>query len=550
MTKGTFTRGSRKQARNRSDQEGSILIAASVFLLVGVILLGAIQIGYMYYTKRELQKTADLAALTGVQSLWQGTGAAQTAAEKAAAQNFSGATVVSTPGNWANGKFDPSLTPTNALQVDVSAPASPIVPFANTGFISAHAQAITDPVAEFSVGSRLLNFNPNGVLGQLLKPLGVSDTDLNVLDSTGVAKIGIRPIDLLKDPRLHIPLSVFSEALSPDALAQDTMVQLGSLLDIAGDIIGQTPSAEAIPGLSDALSHLLGALGPNTSVPLFGKGGILSIVQGVDPSSALSTKVSALDFIAATSLAASIANGKNSAGLKVGVPGIADINATIVQPPSLAIGGVGTLATNSQIQLSLVLGGSVDIPLLGSLLSLNVPIHIDVATSQGELKRLCEPDLGNDKASILIQTSAASVCLASAQGYGDCASQGNSPVELVNVAGLVKATSYANSPLAASDPTMHDFTVGSLETINSPDINLLVSALVVQVVSHLKVQLLGGVLNVGLGAVTFSISGALQSLLEPLGADLQQVLTLLGLNLSQTDVQLRSIQCASPRLVQ
>src|SRR3546814_20298538 len=40
-------------------QRGSILVAASVFLIVGLLLLGSIQIGYMYYMKREMPNAAD-----------------------------------------------------------------------------------------------------------------------------------------------------------------------------------------------------------------------------------------------------------------------------------------------------------------------------------------------------------------------------------------------------------------------------------------------------------------------------------------------------------
>src|SRR3546814_16294867 len=77
-------------------QRGSILVAASVFLIVGLILLGSIQIGYMYYMKREMQKAADLAALTGVQSIGEGDAAgcqaAQDAAHAAAQDNSVGLT--------------------------------------------------------------------------------------------------------------------------------------------------------------------------------------------------------------------------------------------------------------------------------------------------------------------------------------------------------------------------------------------------------------------------------------------------------------------------
>ena len=49
-------------------------VAVVFAVLVGLVLLGVAQLGYGYYMKREVQKAADLAALSAVQVL--GTGAA------------------------------------------------------------------------------------------------------------------------------------------------------------------------------------------------------------------------------------------------------------------------------------------------------------------------------------------------------------------------------------------------------------------------------------------------------------------------------------------
>lgn len=50
-------------------QCGSIAAMAAVFLSIIVILLSSIDIGYLFYKKRDLQKVADLAALAGAQAL-------------------------------------------------------------------------------------------------------------------------------------------------------------------------------------------------------------------------------------------------------------------------------------------------------------------------------------------------------------------------------------------------------------------------------------------------------------------------------------------------
>ena len=48
---------------------GSVLINTAIAMSLIVITLLGTQLGYLFFIKRELQKTADLAALSGAQSL-------------------------------------------------------------------------------------------------------------------------------------------------------------------------------------------------------------------------------------------------------------------------------------------------------------------------------------------------------------------------------------------------------------------------------------------------------------------------------------------------
>ncbi|MBU4613157.1 hypothetical protein IMZ29_22235 [Achromobacter sp. GG226] len=64
-------------ARTRQER-GSIILPAAVAMVVSLILLASADIGYLFYMKRELQKSADLAAVAGAQMLGGG-GASGTA---------------------------------------------------------------------------------------------------------------------------------------------------------------------------------------------------------------------------------------------------------------------------------------------------------------------------------------------------------------------------------------------------------------------------------------------------------------------------------------
>ncbi|WP_454006735.1 pilus assembly protein TadG-related protein [Alcaligenes sp. Marseille-Q7550] len=60
--------GIRERAQRADRQTGSVIVPAAAALLVGLVLLGAAQLGQNFYAKRDLQNAADLAALAGAQS--------------------------------------------------------------------------------------------------------------------------------------------------------------------------------------------------------------------------------------------------------------------------------------------------------------------------------------------------------------------------------------------------------------------------------------------------------------------------------------------------
>ncbi|MBQ0131526.1 MAG: pilus assembly protein, partial [Comamonas sp.] len=49
-----------------SPSRGSILVQFALLLMVLVVMLGVVQIGYLYYVKRDLQRMADAAALEAI----------------------------------------------------------------------------------------------------------------------------------------------------------------------------------------------------------------------------------------------------------------------------------------------------------------------------------------------------------------------------------------------------------------------------------------------------------------------------------------------------
>jgi uncharacterized membrane protein len=417
-------------------QRGSMAVAVVFAVLVGVAMLGVAQLGYGYYMKREVQKAADLAALSAVQVLGMGAPAdctrASAAGKTSALANlpnifdtFAADDVTVQCKLWdstradASGMhvFDPTGAQTfNAVRVTIRKELASL--FGTLGLsttVSVSAVATnTQPVAAFTVGSRLLRLERGGLLSQLLSTVGASPAQLDVLDAAGLASVNITPSGLLQ--ALGLPLSVATGVGTPAELAALDNLTLGQLLQATLTVVNQSGTAAADIGLiSNAINTVLTVMPLNLPVKLFGDGGVLDLsVAGGDATGALAANVNALNLL---ETALVVANGQNLINLGLSVPLLGvDARVRVVEPPTLAIGGIGTQATSAGIRVYLRVNTS-NIPLVGPLLAntlntrVDLPIIIDVAQSTGTLTNLCQAPLTEHQATIAVTAAAASICL-------------------------------------------------------------------------------------------------------------------------------------------
>ncbi|MNX27883.1 hypothetical protein D3C86_579780 [compost metagenome] len=417
-------------------QRGSMTVAVVFAVLVGVAMLGVAQLGYGYYMKREVQKAADLAALSAVQVLGMGAPAdctrASAAGKTSALANlpnifdtFAADDVTVQCKLWdstradASGMhvFDPTGAQTfNAVRVTIRKELASL--FGTLGLsttVSVNAVATnTQPVAAFTVGSRLLRLERGGLLSQLLSTVGASPAQLDVLDAAGLASVNITPSGLLQ--ALGLPLSVATGVGTPAELAALDNLTLGQLLQATLTVVNQSGTAAADIGLiSNAINTVLAVMPLNLPVKLFGDGGVLDLsVAGGDATGALAANVNALNLL---ETALVVANGQNLINLGLSVPLLGvDARVRVVEPPTLAIGGIGTQATSAGIRVYLRVNTS-NIPLVGPLLAntlntrVDLPIIIDVAQSTGTLTNLCQAPLTEHQATIAVTAAAASICL-------------------------------------------------------------------------------------------------------------------------------------------
>jgi len=393
-------------------QRGSIILPVAVSILVGVILLGGVQLGYYFYMKRELQNTADMAVLSGVQMLSDSCQQAKNAAKASITQNFNHDTLADDMiemecGTWrtdlpaprhfvntanAEGHY-------NALRVSIIYNALPFMPFSSKSTIAVEAIAKSNiPVAAFQVGSQLLRFDNSALLGSLLGIVGLDVNNLTLLDSEGLANTKITPAGLLD--LLGVDLGIGGlGALTPNGVADINNLTLLNLVDASVNAVTDSTLGVQLEALRAKLLDLnLGGVkipigNADNQSGLFAFLGIGNAGGDEPLGSALDVQLGLGDI-----LKTAIALGANGHALEVpslSVLGAVKAKLSIVEPPVIAIGPVGTTGHSAQIRLWLdidtdnLLGGLLK-PLVSGLLGTRVhlPVAIDVVSGTGTLEKL------------------------------------------------------------------------------------------------------------------------------------------------------------------
>lgn len=577
----------------RKRDRGSILINTAVALSLIAITLVGTELGYLFYMKREFQKAVDLSALAGAQQLTPSAtssncGAAIGAANTNAGQNLSGV-AINPPecGSWepsgptggnagcfssSTDHFKPDGTPSNAVRVRIEKAPPTLLPFfAGDRTICVQAVAVLDaPVAAFTVGSRLLRLEDNTLLPNLLKAVGVDLSPTDLLSYRGLANTSITPSGLLA--ALGVPINGDLDVGTLNQLASIQNLTLGGLIDATVIALqNQGGAVSTSIGLLQRLRTDLSVPALATKVKLFGNETTPGILVGLDQTgnSALNANVDVLSLVTA---GASVANGKNLVALgSLGIAGLIEAKASVIEPPAIGIGAIGATAKTAQIR------AYIRVKILGLL---DLPLILELAQSTGQLKTInCQAP--RHSATIAVSSSQANICLGRfhdmlSEADGESArfftqnnrctpdSSGEFPdsidgvrrhriLDVLGVLGIgaVSAKARAGIAVAATNEPILTGTLypppdgPSQTTITSPGIDLAstVGNIVDAVVGDLKDQGLVGLL---LSTVTDLL---LTPLLNVLSDVLAALLSTLGLSLGQTDVSLLSIDCGVAKLV-
>ena len=353
---------------------GSIILPVAFSMLVGFILLGAVQLGYYFYMKLEMQNAADLAALSGVQLLSDGDTQLDDC-EKAEAVGKASARknverhgellddqLVVVCGTWdetvedvthfmpvadTNGKF-------NALRVTIQYNVLPFVPFSSATDIAVEAIAKKSalPVAAFSVGPALLSFE-NGLLTNLLEVAGLTLTGTEVASFKGLADVNIKPSGLLEQLDIEIPANITVAELN-SLLSADTSVK--ALYKIVDASVKAVTSRELTDAELAVLAKLSAALKTKgVTIPIGSnngqRGGLFAHIVAPSAKAALDTEVGLGDILNVV-LAAATKGRAVDLPLAVEIPGLLKVDGKIgiIEPPSIGLGTTGATAHSASVR--------------------------------------------------------------------------------------------------------------------------------------------------------------------------------------------------------
>lgn len=347
----------------RTPQRGSIAVAAAVCITLMISVLAVIDIGFLYYYKREYQKAADLAALSGAKKLIvledgsRDCSAAQLAGEATAILNLEnkGAMAPLQCGLWrpaeqtatscAPGVADPRVNTSNpdlADAVRAVVTGTPPSWFLPSRTVSACAIALTlQPAAQLTIRSGLVSIDTqkslllNAVVGSLLG----GTINLSAGSWSGLVGTDINLLKFLDALAIDLGLEVgnYAQVLTTD-------VALGRLLGVAADVLEQGHGTGDIAAAVGAIENLLALHLPGFD-PLLKLGDLVEIGTGV-PTAALDLGLNVLELIQGGAM---LANGDSVASVDlpvVGVPGLATVRARIkvIEPPVLSSVGNPELA--------------------------------------------------------------------------------------------------------------------------------------------------------------------------------------------------------------
>ena len=565
-----------------ADRSGNIgtLAALSLPLMVFSIALG-VDYGYLTVQQRQLQASADLAAIAAAANV--------TEAEKSAASYFAlngmpvsvtgkdGAVVVkpitlpTTSGKKLatakveRGRYtaDPAIAPdqsftpadanADAARVTLSRPADLFIASIFTPqppVLTATGSAARNKIAAFSVGTRLASLN-DGILNALLGQLLGTKLSLKVMDYRALVDtdIAIHPFLKAVSTELNLTAATYEDVLN----AGLTMPQL-------------LASMRAVDGLSAGTRSALRLIeqataGSRVKLPL-------SRILNLDPKKGLAVATGgdwkmAVNALQIVSAAAALANGKNQVALDVGaaLPGLASATVRLaigeppVETPAHRLGEPGSAVRSAQTRLAVEVSFDGLAALAG--LRIKLPLYVEVAASEAKLAdiRCLGGTVENANVSVDTVPGVAEIALGKVDPaiLSDFSDEARVQKARILDSGIVRIDAIAHVEAKNLGRTRLTFTpteiasrtvktVSTRDTLTSTTKTLLENL-------DLDIQLL--FLTLGTPkAITAALASTLAVVTAPIDELLYNLLLVVGVRIGEADIRVTGVRCQRPALVQ
>lgn len=552
------------------DEDGAVaILTVGAMALLFAMLAVTIDLGMLYFLRRNLQGAADNAALSASLDL----GRSQTLAANAVAANgFAPAVVAAVEiGTWdgkvatdPESRFQPEGAAANAVRVTLT-DQSPLFFMRyfrtqDTVTVTTSATAAHVPEASFSAGTGLARID-DGVLNAMLGGLLGSAINLKVMDYQGLLQADVNLLDTLD--ALAIRLSL--DAGSYDDLLS-TSVSVGEVLRAAAEALANPPGGTITAIEAQALNALQLLQLQLQGSPTFRLGDLLDLgiwsslpVGSGGTPTALHAKLAVFDLV---NLTAQVANGKNmvDVGLPISIAGVASVTLKLTigeGEQRIGLGPVGISLHTAQTRLLLDLDL---LPILGRLVHL--PLYVEIASGTAQLKEVsCGADpLTDSRVTLGAQTGVARLVV----GEVSDDAMGNftqpvapKPAKVVNVLGLVGLVASADAMAGQGAYTPVTFTMTDIEArtrkeVGSTDI---LSGLTGSLAASLTVKpdgLVGLLLAPLVSDLLAAVKPLLVAVINTLGLVdglLDTLLRALGVRLGVIDVAVLGVRCGVPTLV-
>ncbi|URQ75196.1 MAG: pilus assembly protein TadG-related protein [Candidatus Ochrobactrum gambitense] len=569
------------QARNGNLATMAALVAP-IFLAIAALTIDS---SSLYLERRQLQNMADLAAISGASAI----GTASDAVKKQLLANGLNPVIMT-------GTYDPSVvkgktdnltrvwvetgnyTADKSVAVGSRFVAGGISPDAvrvtlakpgNLYFgqalmdrpaVSASGMAASHAEAAFSIGSRLASLNTdqsvlNGLLGGLLgTSLNLKLVDYNALAATDINLLGF--LDKLA-PQVGLTAGTYDQLLN-------TNVSVGVLAKVMADVVTNNATAKAALNL---LGKDAAALATKLPVgKLLGLGSLANASIGSAGNYSITANV--LQMISAGVML----GGKHQATIStpINLLGLVKVTLEIAigepaqKTPFFRVGALGSLVRTAQIRIKLVVAIGDGALGLNTLANIELPIYIDIASAEGELKSVsCPAGPQNATVGIGVKTGIAGIYLGDLNiDMNDFSKKPSvSKKQIAQILGLnllglkvylAGVTASAEIPLGDDQQRILTFSASDIASkkVKTVSSSKLVSSLTSALISNMHAELNVLVLNVD----ATGIVSLLGTLLSPVSALLDNLLfgllDLLGVKLGQADVQVTGVICQQAVLTQ